>query len=348
MADGVALRLNSDPSTGLPEYSAKDERLLAAMPLMPGQSPLRIREGRRLGPGLEVAITPDGLFVTVQPGLAVVQHAVNSGGDYQVAIPAVVTRALGAKPGAGLKRRDTVVVDVADEDVGEKPTGLREANIGVLVGDATAGAPTAPAAGTMQFEIGQLHFDGTNTPIINPTNPRYTWAAGGVGVVFSQAEEDGILGAYDGMKIYRDDLDRFRERVAGAFRNEGGSIDDTGWLASQAGTVVVNSGWADNGSRIRKRGNWVRLELSVTRVGADIASGDFADSLVATVAAAYRGDAATYLDPSPQLSVVGRNNSGGAVAFRLMQNTGELYATSSHLPVANSHIVRAVFDYYTD
>lgn len=343
MADGVALRLNSDPATGLPEYSAKDERLLAAMALMPGQSPLRIREGRRLGAGLEVAITPDGLSVTVQPGLAVVQHAVNSGGDYHVAIPAEVTKALGAKPGAGLKRRDTVVVDVADEDVGEKPTGLRETSIVLLAGASTSGTPSAPAAGQMQYEIGQVHFDGTNTPTINPTNPRYTWAVGGIGVVFSQAEEDGILGAYDGMKIYRDDLDRFRERVAGEWRDEGGSVIDTGWLPAQNGTIVANSGWADAGTRLRKVGNRVRLELAVVRVGANLGSGDFANSDVATLALAYRPSVESSAAVLPAVGVC----ASGMVTFHTFPS-GIVQATGSNLPVNNGDTARVAFEYYTD
>ena len=89
------------------------------------------------------------------------------------------------------------MLDVSDEDVTEKPTVLREGNIVVLAGSATSGTPTAPAADTMQFEIGQVAFDGTSTPTIHPTNPRYVWAAGGIGVVFSATERDN-LPAYNG------------------------------------------------------------------------------------------------------------------------------------------------------
>lgn len=215
MADGVALRINQRA------YTAQEERLLAALGYMPDQaSGLAVREGRRLGPGLECSISGDGLSVIVQPGVCVVNHALAAGGDYQVAIPAQVTKTLGAKPGAGQKRRDTVVVDVLDADVTQKATALREANIALLAGTPTSGTPVAPAAGTMQFEIGQVHFDGTNTPIIQATNPRFTWAVGGIGVVFSQAERNAMED-YDGQKIYRADLGIFQERAAGAWRDEG-------------------------------------------------------------------------------------------------------------------------------
>src|SRR5918992_1248109 len=102
MADGVALRINRDPATGGGDQTPHGPRLIAALGLMPdGASGLMAREGKRLGPGLECAISGDGLSVVVQPGLSVVNHALSAGGDYQVAIPAARTKTLFAKPGSG-------------------------------------------------------------------------------------------------------------------------------------------------------------------------------------------------------------------------------------------------------
>ncbi|MGH8876365.1 MAG: hypothetical protein ACRD0P_03325, partial [Stackebrandtia sp.] len=315
MADGVALRLNQV------SYTAQSERLFAALGLMPDQaSGLAVREGRRLGPGLECTISGDGLSVVVQPGVCTVSHALTAGGDYQVAVAAAVTKTLGAKPGVGLKRRDTVVVDVLDADVTQKATALREANIALLSGAATSGTPVAPAAGTMQFEIGQVHFDGTNTPVIQATNPRYTWAAGGIGKVYSTTERNA-LAAYDGLVVYRADLNQFQERVAGAWRDSAEPVTDTGWS-----TYAVSGGWTNAGTRMRKVGNRVRLEISVTRAGASLPLGTFANIQVLNVDPDDRPGA----NPDDSILVaVGNNAQGGQVSFGLDSGDGVLSAWSS-------------------
>jgi hypothetical protein len=341
VADGMALRINRDPSTGGVDYTAQDERLIAALGVMPdGASGLMSREGKRLGPGLECAISGDGLSVVVQPGLAVVNHALSSGGDYQVAIGTARTKTLAAKPGSGLNRRDTVVIDVQDEDhAAQKPTTLREVNILILQGTNASGTPTAPAAGTMQFEIGQVNFAGTGTPTIHPTNPRYTWAAGGIGVVHSQSERDGLSG-YDGLVVHRKDTGLFEGRAGGAWKQFQLGEEDTGWLTSTA-YFTIASGWSNNGTRLRRRGNRVRLELNVNRNGGTLSAGNFENTLVLTLLqSSYFPDPASDWQPT-----VGNNNDGGQVSLAL-NAAGLVQVWSSDMAINNGARLRAVLEYY--
>ena len=342
MADGVVLRLNADPSSGLPEYAAQHERFFAAVGMAAvGNSGLAVREGKRLGPGLEVTINADGLSVDIQPGLAVVQHALTNGGDYHVAIPTAVNVVLAAKPGVGLKRRDLVVIDVLDEDTAEKPTLLREANIEVLEGTNTAGTPVAPAAGLMRMQLATVHFDGTDAPIIQPTNIPQTWAAGGIGVVYSESERDNLT-VYDGMKVYRDDLSAWQHRRDGAWEDEFFGPEDTGWLLNVDGTVFGNYplSWNPEGSRIRRIGNRVRFEVTVEREGGTLGPGNFTDEPVHTIT-----DPTFLAGGAGPLFAVG-HGGGGTIGFRLDGDT--LWATSSQFSVAPLDIVRVAMEWLTD
>lgn len=340
MADGVALRINRDPSTGGVEYTAQDERLFAALGVMPdGASGLMSREGKRLGPGLECSISGDGLSVIVQPGLAVVNHALSSGGDYQVAIGAARTKTLAAKPGSGLNRRDTVVIDVSDEDVTQKATTLREANIVVLQGTNTSGTPAAPAAGTMQFEIGQVNFAGTGTPTIHPTNPRYTCAPGGILPVFSAAERNA-LAAYDGLVIYRRDTNKHEARVNGAWVPLLGS--DSGWFTYG----ISGSGWSvsvSGANRMRKVGNRARLQIDMIRSGGNLV-GDFTNSVMMTLDPGDRPNGGT----GEVIVACGSATGGLLVLFGIDPTNGEVTAWGTNGTINTGDRVRCTFEYFLD
>lgn len=343
MADGIALRLNRDPVTLLPEYTAQDERLLAGLSLTAdGTGGLMTREGKRLGAGLEVTVSGDGLNAVVAPGLAVVNHALATGGDYHVAIPAQVTKALGAKPAPGLKRRDAVVVDVSDEDVAQKATSLREANIGFVTGAETSGTPTTPAAGTMQFTIGVVAFDGANTPFIFPTNPRYTWAAGGIGVVFSQAERDA-LPAYNGMKVYREDLNTFQQRRNGAWEDEGVVTGD--WIDY---AILSGTGFSENGTRVRVVGNRVTFDLSVQRSGGTIASGSAVDLHLFTLEPQHRPGNNPEETGSVMSFAAINGTVGGICAINIGTGSGEVRLTYTTNQILTGHRLRGTFHYFTD
>ncbi len=260
MADGYANRINADPVDGVPEYPAQAERLFAALGLMPDSSALRARPGRRLGSGLELAVAADGLSVTVQPGLCVVPAPDSVNGAYVVAIPTAVTLTLPAKPGSGLQRRDRVVVRVYDEDIAALGTTLRESRVELVTGTA-ASSPSAPALPLVAYEIGQLNSTSTATTVYS-TNLARTWSAGGIGVVASQTERDALT-AYDGLKVYRTDVSRFEQRVAGAWQIE---QEDTGY------TLLPPSGsWEQDANRpLRVRrvhktvvldGGWKRVSV---------------------------------------------------------------------------------------
>ncbi len=214
MADGYANRLNADPVDGTPQYPALAERLFGALALMPDTSALRARPGRRLGAGLELAVAADGLTATVQPGVCVVPAPDATSGPYVVAIPTAVTLTLPAKPGSGLQRRDRVVVRVYDEEIAALGTTLRESRVELVTGTAAA-SPSAPALPLMAYEVGQLNSTSTATTLYS-TNLARTWSAGGVGVVYSQAERDALT-AYDGLVVYREDLGYHEHRAGGAW-----------------------------------------------------------------------------------------------------------------------------------
>lgn len=344
MADGAVLRLNKDPVSLLPEYTAQQERLFAGLGMMPNStaSGLSVREGKRLGSGLECAISGDGLGVVVQPGLAVVTHAVAAGGDYTVVIPTAVTKTLGSKPTAGQKRRDTVVIDVQDEDVTEKTTTLREANIELLAGTPTAGTPTATAAGTMQFEIAQVHFDGSNTPVIQATNPRYVWAAGGIGVVFSQTERDN-LAAYNGLVVYRDDTDDFEARVNGAWRSLVGA--DSDWVDY---AILGGTGFTENGTRVRVVGNRVTFEISVNRSGGTITGNTQPDLHLFTLEPEHRP--ADNPEEAGNLLSFGAHNgtAGGIASINIGTSDGEVRLAYTNRDIASGNRLRGTVDFYTD
>lgn len=214
MADGFANRINADPVDGTPTYSAQAERLFAAALLMPGSSALRARGGVRLGGGFSVSVAGDSTSVTVQPGVAVIDAPNSSSGPYIVAIPTAKTLTMPAKPGAGLSRNDRVVVRVYDEDVPENPTTLREARVELVTGTA-ASSPAVPAVPTMALSVAQLNTTSTTTTLTSNV-PWYSWAAGAVGVCRSQADRDSLT-PYDGLVVYREDLDTFEARVNGAW-----------------------------------------------------------------------------------------------------------------------------------
>lgn len=215
MADGYVLRLNADPVDGTPQYPALAERLFSLIGIAPGSSALRGQTGRRLGPGLELAVAGDSLTATVQPGVCVVPAPNATNGPYIAVVNAAKTITMPAKPGAGLQRRDRVVVRVYDEEVAEAPTTLREARVELVTGTAAA-SPSAPALPLMSYEIGQLNTTSTTTTVYS-TNLVRTWSPGGIGVVQSQSERDA-LALYDGLVVYRDDIDELQARMGGAWK----------------------------------------------------------------------------------------------------------------------------------
>lgn len=258
MANGYANRLNADPVDGTPVYPAQAERHFLALGLMPDSGALRARAGRRLGAGLELAVAGDGLSATVQPGTCVVPAPDSVSGPYAVAIPTAVTLTLPARPASGMQRRDRVVVRVYDEEIAALGTTLRESRVELVTGTA-ASSPTAPALPTMAYEVGQLNSTSAATTVYS-TNLARTWSAGGIGVVASQAERDA-LNAYNGLKVYREDVNRFESRITGAWQIDN---EDTGY-------VLVNASggaWSQHATRpvrVRRIGKNVILDGGWTR-----------------------------------------------------------------------------------
>src|SRR5262245_1296163 len=215
MADGFVSRINADPVDQVPVYAAQHERLFDLMRLAPGATGLTAKTGRRLGSGLELAVAGDSSSVTVQPGVCTIGSPNATGGPYIVAVNAAKTITMPAKPGAGLQRRDLVVVRVYDEDVAEAPTTLREARVELVTGSAAA-SPSNPAQPVLTHVVGVLNTTNTATTIVAGTI-EYAWGSGGIGVVGSVAERNA-LGLFDGLMVYRSDLSAYQARIAGAWQ----------------------------------------------------------------------------------------------------------------------------------
>lgn len=241
MANGYVNRLNADSADGMPQYPALAERLFALPSLAPGLNSLDAKEGRRLGGGLDWAISADGLNVVVQPGTCVIASPDAVNGPYVVAIPTAVTLPLPARPAAGQYRRSRVIVRVYDEEYAGAATTLREVRVELVNGTAqSANPPSVPALPALSLALGQVLQDSTSATVYSSgaTSSR-TWAAGGIGVVYSQADRDA-LAQYDGLVVYRDDLDTYEGRIAGSWRTIASGA--TPYIRCQHDTTTRNPG----------------------------------------------------------------------------------------------------------
>lgn len=270
MTDGVAWRFDSVAYTGA------DERAIQSMLLHPSSS-LLARAGRRPGPGLEVTIggTPEAATVAAGGGV-ITESAV--GGSYVFAIPTPVSLTLPARPSAGTSRIDYVLVRILNETARPGDT-LREPDVYLLSG--TAGAsPTPPTIPTGHLRLARLDVPASGTIAVSQP-PQRMAAAGGIILTADQTVRDAIEQIYDGLMVYREDIDAFQGRINGAWVTVGG--DDTGWQ-----DISFNTGYALSGyAKIRRIGNRVSIAGAVLRSAGNFAA-NTTYSNVATLPSQYR------------------------------------------------------------
>ncbi len=228
MPDGHVARLNAV------EYAAQAERLLDAVLLTPAGS-LQGRAGIRPG-GLAVSIGGSPESVIVAPGVGVINTGSNADGSYRFAIPAAVSKPLGARPSAGTSRIDLVVARVLDADIPALSTTQREVQIEIVTGIPGA-APNAPALPPASLLLKQLTVPASGSIAVGGIVPR-TVASGGVLPVASVAERDA-LPAYDGLVVYVEAIDDLQVRRDGAWV----TVTPT---RPQAGTESITVGSSTN------------------------------------------------------------------------------------------------------
>lgn len=321
MANGYVNRLNADPVDGTPQYPALAERLFSLPTLAPGASALNAREGKRLGSGLEWTISADGLTVTVQPGTCVVAAPDAANGPYIVVVPTAVTLTLPARPAAGQYRRSRLVVRVYDEEVAAAATTLREVRVELVNGAAqSVNPPTVPAVPVLSLGLGQILQTSTSATVYATTDTR-TWSAGGVGVVYTQAERDA-LAAYDGLVVYRDDIDVLEARVGGAWLTVGTFGAWKTYTPVWAGTSNPSLGNGSIEGRYSQNGKTVDFSIVLT-VGSTTTrgSGNWTFSLPVNARDGLHVVVPAF-QLSPNVPLMARGSSAG------VGNTLNLYMTS--------------------
>ncbi len=200
--------MDADPATGLPEYSAKQERQTDS-PLFGGGSGRRLggRSGFRIDTPSNVLTATSTTWTLVPCSAMIDPGASTHQGMYGWATDANVTGAVTAADET-YARKDIVFIQINDDSAGDG-SGLLTGNVRYVAGVPSA-TPEAPQLGildrTRSFEVGTIHVPqlGGGSPTVT-LNPARFVAAGAVQPISSQEEQDALT-PYDGMQIRRNDL----------------------------------------------------------------------------------------------------------------------------------------------
>ena len=239
-------------SAGAPAYSANELRQAMALGLMYGGRNLGARQGVRPG-GNQLSVSLSVSTITVQPGVACVDPALSTPqGPYWVAIPAAETHTLTAADATN-PRKDIVTLRVYDHD--EDASGLRLARTEYTAGtpNASPAEPTVPAGA---IRLATIDVPASPGAAVVTNNALATVAAGGILPVPSQSVRDALTGKYDGLAVWRQDLDglniydgsgwRYFARPSGATvaTSETRTSTSFGDLATPGPAVTVETGTA--------------------------------------------------------------------------------------------------------
>ncbi|MCW2758054.1 MAG: hypothetical protein JWO46_1800 [Nocardioidaceae bacterium] len=205
--DGVAIRLSNADGTNL--YTPGDERAMEAAHWMVGASPKRARPGVRPGGGLTISVATGPERFQIQPGVGVVSDN-NIGTDYTFAVPTLIERNI-TRPGSGT-RNDLIIARILDKEIHGGDVYYRF-TVDVLPG--TPALPT-PSPNYGFLVLGQAAVPSSGTIVISAP-PQRTVASGGILPVASTAERDALVGVYDGLQVYVEDIDTAYLRVNGAW-----------------------------------------------------------------------------------------------------------------------------------
>lgn len=226
MADGYALRFDGV------EYTAEMERLMASVLGMPA-SATRARPGVRIGGGLEVTVGAGPESAVVAPGAGIITDTGAGAGSWLFVIPSSVSKPLATRPSAGQTRLDEVVAKIN--------TSTDEVEIEVLTGSATAGTPAPPTIAAGKLFLKEFLVPESPTAItLQKTAPR-TAALGGILPVADDDERDAIEVLYDGLVVYREDLELWEGRAGGAWGEMPQKINQDDAMDTASGNAAPSS-----------------------------------------------------------------------------------------------------------
>lgn len=200
--------IDKDPATGLPEYGAQSYRQAGAAQHGGGSGRrLGLRSGFRVDTPSNV-LTATSTTWTLTPCTAMIDpgFATHQGGyEWSTDANVIGTGPTGVVAAdATYARKDIVYIQVSDTVV--DGSGARSAPVLYLAGTPSA-SPVAPTLPARSFLVGTITVPvsggGSPTVVLNPA--RYA-SAGGVLPVSSQTEMTALT-PYQGMEVYRSDLD---------------------------------------------------------------------------------------------------------------------------------------------
>ncbi len=230
MPDGVALWFNQ-----VPYDAAALRQLVGGLVASGGQ--LLPRPGKRPGVGLEVTVGGTPESAVIQPGCCVVGDGTTTA--YPVTLPAAVSKPLAARPASGQSRVDLVIVRVYDTDV-HGTTALREVDVEVITGTPSAGTPTVPTLPAGALRLAQLAVPASGTVAVSNPAQR-TAGPGGIIPVAGTTERAAIVSPYNGLVIYREDVDIYEGRIAGTWV----PLTDSAWIPLSYKSGYSNPGFGN-------------------------------------------------------------------------------------------------------
>jgi hypothetical protein len=244
VADGIADRFDrytSGPNVGTPTYTAEDERLLGTVLVHPAGA-LLARPGVRPGPGGAISFGGSPEAVTIQPCSGIITDT-GAGGSFRFVIPQAVTIPLPTRPATGQTRISDLVGVILNDEV-RGADAKREMDV-KLINGAAGSSPTAPTLDPPgALRLRRLTIAPTGTPALSMAPQRIT-SLGGTLVVADQAERDAIEVIYDGLSVYREDLDVFQDRINGAWATR---LYAAAGDATLTDVTTFGTNWGHNGT----------------------------------------------------------------------------------------------------
>lgn len=186
-------------------------RMADTLPLQPS-GPLQARSGVRPGTGAAVTVVAGTMQVQVTPFLAWVDGGAS---DVQAGFVFVsdATATLTLDAGDASQARVDTIAAVVHDDTADG-SGSTDAVLVVVKGTPGAGAPALPGSAVALRDVNVPAGLSAGTGGLAPSHlgtDRRRWivGAGGILPVSGTAERDALT-AYDGMAVYRTDLDRLQ------------------------------------------------------------------------------------------------------------------------------------------
>jgi hypothetical protein len=306
-------------SSGSPAYSANELRQAMALGLQYGGRNLGARQGVRPG-GNQLQVSLAGSTITVQPGVACVDPALNTPqGPYWVAIPAAETHTLTAADATN-PRKDIVTLRVYDHD--EDASGLRLARTEYTAGTPNP-SPAEPSVPAGAIRLATIDVPASPGAAVVTNNALSAVAAGGILPVASATVRDALTSPYASLAVWRTDTTPDRLEV----------YDGTRWLPiNPYGLLPVADGTARDAITGLYEGLAVwRQDIDVINVYDGSGWRYFARPTRATVSTSQTTTSTSYTDlttPGPAVTIETGDRAEVTIACT-MSNSGGNHAYAS-------------------